>query len=102
MPMTWLLPRLHCRQCFNFLTPVNIYHLLAWEKGLLSALLLPARNLRSTSSVMCVLYGSALGSLKVYLAGQGDLCVVGVAQQLRLLLPQHQRLLNERRVVGLP
>ena len=37
-----------------------------------------------------------------YLAGQGDLCIVGVAQQLRLLLPQHQRLLDEGRVVRVP
>ena len=37
-----------------------------------------------------------------HLAGQGDLCVVGVAQQLRLLLAQRQRPLDQRRVVGLP
>lgn len=43
-----------------------------------------------------------LPSLEAYLAGKGDLCIVGVAQQLGLLLPQHQRLLDEGRVVGLP
>lgn len=38
----------------------------------------------------------------MHLAGQGDLGVVGVAQQLRLLPLQRQRALNQGRVVVLP
>jgi hypothetical protein len=35
-----------------------------------------------------------------HLAGQGDLGVVGVAQQLRLLVLERQSALDERRVVA--
>ena len=41
------------------------------------------------------------GLCVAHLAGEGDLCIVGVAQQLSLLLAQSQCLLYQRRVVGL-
>ena len=38
--------------------------------------------------------------MKAHLAGQRDLCIVGVAQELGLLLPESQGPLDQGRVVG--